>query len=253
VNYKVYKIYRIDTKKVVYIGITKNTLRRRFSSHLRDSKRNKKKMDYFSKYKHILRIETIEDNIPDLKTANAKEVYYIGEFSKGYNLLNATIGGDGTKGCAAWNKGKKCTYADKLILNSPMAKKVFCYSKEGEYIREYRSIKHASISEGMPRCAIKNMCEMKPKYKTYKNKTFRYYKSDKIDINFVLESDRIERVRIGKIKKCKSVFVHDKKNGITNKFTNYLECMKHMGIKKATLMTYLSLKKETKKYIFGYE
>lgn len=252
-NYKVYKILRIDTNDVVYIGITKNSLVKRFSSHLRDNKNNLKKVNYFKKYKNLLKIELIEDSIDSLSLANEKEIFYIKEYSKKYSLLNATLGGDGTKGLVSWNKGLKCNYKDKLINNSPNKKKVFSYDINGVFLKEYNSIKKAFEHTGVPRSAIKNICELKPRFKTYKKLTFRYYKEDKIQIKIVSEKERIENVKKGKINSSKKILIYDKKSKKEYRFKNYLECINNFEIKKNTLHTYLSINKETKKYIFSYE
>ena len=90
-NYKIYKIQRIDTLDIVYIGITKNKLNVRFSQHFRESKNNKRKVNYFKKYRTLLKIELIKENISSLKEANDLEIFYIKYYKdKGFDLLNAT-------------------------------------------------------------------------------------------------------------------------------------------------------------------
>ena len=182
-NYKVYKIQRIDTNEIVYIGITKNKLQQRFSSHLREKKNNLKKVNYFQKYRDLLEIVCIEKGIENLKQANEKEIYYIKKYRNlGCNLLNATDGGDGTLNFESWNKGIKCNYVDKLMQNSPNAKKIYSYDLNGNFLKEYNSIKKASEETNSSRSAIKNIADLKSRFVTSKNKTFRYFKADKVDI-----------------------------------------------------------------------
>jgi predicted GIY-YIG superfamily endonuclease len=182
-NYKIYRIERVDTNEIVYIGITRNKLNTRFSSHLRDKRRNPKKVNYFQKYSDLLKIVCIEEGIQTLQEANKKEIYYIKKHKDlGCNLLNATDGGDGTLNFESWNKGVKCTYIDKLMQNSPNAKKIYSYDLNGNFLKEYNSIKKASEETNSSRSAIKNIADLKSRFVTSKNKTFRYFKADKVDI-----------------------------------------------------------------------
>lgn len=252
-NYKVYKIERIDTLEIVYIGITKNKLKTRFNQHFKEFKNNKRKVNYFKKYKNLLKIELIQDNINSLKEANELEIKYITDFKKkGCVLLNATDGGDGTLNLVSWNKGLKCTYKDKLSKNSPNAKEVYSYSIDGFFLKKYSSIKNASEDTKVPRCAIKNICELKKSSKTYKNLTFRYFQKQKVNIYKVSNKDRIALLRKSKINNAKKVCIFVKSEQKEYLFNNYYECMIFFSFKKSTLQTYLSISKETKKYKFNY-
>jgi hypothetical protein len=253
-NYKVYKIQRIDINEIVYIGITRNSIEKRFKQHLRETKRNPKKTRYFLKYGSLLQIICIEDNIDNLKEANVKEIYYIKKYRDlDCNLLNATDGGDGTLNFESWNKGIKCTYIDKLIKNSPNAKKVYSYDLNGNFLKEYNSIKKASEDINIPRCAIKNICDLKKGFISYKNISFRYFKKEKIDIKRISENERKQNIILAKLKSSKKVIIFDKLNNKEYLFNNYLECINQFKFNKKTLFTYLSTSKETKKYKFNYE
>lgn len=253
-NYKIYKIQRIDTLDIVYIGITRNKLNVRFSQHFRESKNNKRKVNYFKKYRTLLKIELIKENISSLKKANDLEIFYIKYYKdKGFDLLNATDGGDGTLNLQSWNKGLKCTYKDKLINNSPNSKKIYCYDINGFLINEFNSIKKASEFTNVPRSAIKNIADLKKRCITYKGYSFRYFKIEKIEIKKISKKERLENVRIGKLKNAKKVCVIDKLNNVYYTFDNYIECSKSLKINKNTLSTYFSISKETKKYRFYYE
>lgn len=253
-NYKVYKIQRIDTDEIVYIGITRNKLNTRFFSHLRDKRRNPKKVNYFQKYCNLLQIVCIEEGIETLQEANKKEIYYIKKHKDlGCNLLNATDGGDGTLNFESWNKGVKCNYVDKLMQNSPNAKKIYSYDLNGNFLKEYNSIKKASEDLIIPRSAIKNIAEFKSSFISYKKISFRYFKKENIEIKRISEKERIKRVQKGKLESCKRVIIEDKEFNKKHTFKNYIDCMEYFKFNKSTLQTYLSISKETKKYKFYYE
>jgi hypothetical protein len=253
-NYKVYKIQRIDTNEIVYIGITKNKLQQRFYSHLNDKRRNPKKVNYFQKYRDLLKIVCIEQGIESLEEANKKEIYYIKKYKDlGCKLLNATDGGDGTLNLQSWNKGIKCNYVDKLMQNSPNAKKIYSYDLNGNFLKEYNSIKKASEDLLIPRIAIKNIADLKISFISYKDISFRYFKKEHIEIKRISEIERIKRVKKGKLESCKRVIIEDKEFNKKYTFKNYLDCIDYFKFNKGTLQTYLSVSKENKKYKFYYE
>jgi hypothetical protein len=252
-NYKVYLIRRISTKKVVYVGITKGSLNSRFSKHLKDFRRNPRKSNYFKKYLLDLEICLIEDNIKTLEDANMKEIHYISKYKQEYgDLLNATQGGDGTKGFPSWNKGKSCEYIDKLILNSPRAKRVFMYNDKGNYLDSFNSIKKACEKTQIPRCAIQKMAEERKSFKTYKGYTFRFYQKDKIEINKMSHAQRLEIVKESRNKSAKQVLIYDKMLGEYIQYKNVKECSKKLLLKTTSIYSYCNIKKETSKYIFSY-
>jgi hypothetical protein len=253
-EYKVYLIKRISTSVVVYVGITKNKLNTRFLSHLRDKRRNIKKVNYFLCHKDDLIIEAIEEGIKTLKEANDKEVYYIQYYKKKYGrLLNATEGGDGTKGSNPWNKGTNCKYIDKLMQNSPNAKKIYAYDINGKYICEFNSIKKAHEFTNVSRQVIGKIAKQENRYKTSKGYSFRYYKSEKIKINKITTEERIRRVIKAKQEKIKTIKIFIKKTQSNVFYNNALTASIDFKIKKNSLQTYCSQNKETSKYIYGYK
>jgi hypothetical protein len=254
-NYKIYKIQRIDSKEIIYIGITKRKLKTRFASHFKDSNHNKKKLNYFLKYKLLLEIIPIKEEISTLQEAKDLEIYYIKHFKEiGCKLLNATDGGDYVKNHTSWNRGLKCSYINKLENNSPNAKKVYMYDSNGVYIKDFNSIKKANEETKIPRQAIKYICELKVGYILYKNLTFRYFKSDKIDIKKMSKEEKINRIINSKINNMKKVVIFDKINNKKYLFLNIIDCLETFNsFKKKTMLTYLSISKETSKYKFSYE
>jgi hypothetical protein len=254
-QYKIYGVKRNSTNEVVYIGLTKNSLSKRMQGHLKDYRRNPKKSNYFLKYKTDLSIFCIEDCIEDLETANQKEVFYISEYlSKGCNLLNATIGGDGTKGVQSWNKNIPCAYIEKIINNSPKSKKIYSYDLQGNFLKEYRSIKFAAIETKCSRSQVKNIADQKVGYKQAKGFVFRYFKSDKIDQIVYEDKKRLEKVNQSKILKMKKVVCF---NFLTNQKTiykNILIAVKETGVPYPTISASISKDRVTnKKLKFEYE
>lgn len=253
INYKVYKVFRVDTLDVVYIGITKRTLKKRLQSHFDRKDNNPRKVNYFLKYRNFLSIESIKENIKSLKEANELEKIYIKKYkSNGVDLLNATEGGDGTKGIKPWNKGKKCTYKNILRVNSPNKKAIFSYDMNGSFLNEYNSIKQASEKTGVPRSAIKNIADLKMRFKSYKKLVFRYYKKDNIDVGFVTEKERLKRVRKGKHESSKKISVECSETGTITIYKNIIELSKHLDIKASTVYCYVHKNKYIKKRKFKY-
>lgn len=252
-NYKVYALTDGYSGKIRYIGITKNSLSKRLNQHKNDLRRNRHKINWINSLKGNIKIIPIKEDIPSLKEANELEVYYISYYNeKGCKLVNKTIGGDGTKGLVSWNKGVKCTYIDKLIKNSPTARKVYCYDLSGFFIKEYSSIKKASEDTGVSRAQILKICNIDSRYKTAKKMSFRFFKEPKICIEIVSEQDRIKNVQKGKLESAREIKVIDKNIGKTYVFKNFIEASKKLNMAKSSISTYASISKETKKYKFSY-
>lgn len=253
-GYTLYHIKRISTNKVVYIGITSNSINKRFNSHLKDSRRNVRKYNYLNKHIDDIKIISVIENIKTLEEANKLEELEIKSFKlKGINLLNATNGGDGTKGYVSWNKGKKCSYIDKIIENHPNLKKVYAYTLDGKYYGEYRSIKAASENTGCPRAAIKRCCEMLPKYKQSKGLMWRYEKYEAILPLHYNENDRIERMKCGRRKKMNKVICVNLLNNKVDIYNNIQEFCELNKIKYATAYAAIKLNRKCKaKYKISY-
>ena len=90
-----------------YIGLTKESMKKRWQRHIVAANANQNKYHFHNAIRlygpDAWTHEILEKEIPDLKTANRQEQYYIAHydtFNKGYN---STVGGDGTQGL----KGKR--------------------------------------------------------------------------------------------------------------------------------------------------
>lgn len=235
-QYKVYHIRHISDKRVVYVGLTKGYLSTRFSSHLKDERRNKKKVNYFRFHKKDLEIIAVYDKIECLSEANKIEQDEIKKLKDlGIRLLNATEGGDGTKGFKSWNSGIKCSYINKIIESSPNLKKVYCYDLQGNFVEEFRSIKYASIKTKCTRVAISNIAKQAVKYKQSKGFQFRFYKQDKIESVTYNDEYRIQKAKKAIRDKSKKILCLDLSSGQTKEFCNIFECEKELSIKKQSI------------------
>ena len=143
-NYKIYYLIS-DTENIIrYVGQTKSTLRKRLSGHRSEDKHNPHKNSWMGIHKKNVRIVLIEENIPTLQEANAREIYWIAYYRDllgKRTLLNQTDGGDGTTGrrkteiekknLSERNKGKILTDEHKQKI-SESEKGCICneYTKE---------------------------------------------------------------------------------------------------------------------------
>lgn len=245
--YKIYGLKVIGDNEIRYIGLTKNSLTYRLRGHKKEKRRNPYKIKWVAKNKSEIEIVLLEDNIPDLKTANDREVYYIGLYRKnGSRLINLTNGGDGTQGFSSWNRGKNCTYIDKLIENSPRSKAVYVYDLNGIFICEYRSVKFASIKTGVVRQSISNIANMKPKYKQSGGFMFRWFKEDNIQPVFYDESLRLEKIRSSLNKSCREIKIE--KDGIMAIYKNFRGASLSLGLSPRSISTYASRGVVSKKH-----
>ncbi len=91
------KIYYLcdETNKPRYIGFTEFDLIKRLREHKNDYRHNQHKVNWIKKNRNSLKIVLIEDGIKTIDDMKEKEIYYINLYkNNGFNLLNATDGGD---------------------------------------------------------------------------------------------------------------------------------------------------------------
>lgn len=249
-TYSVYALRVIGIDEFRYIGITKNKLSVRLRGHIKELRRNPYKINWIKKHKGNIEIVLIEGNIQGLKEANRLEQHYIKHYKSSCRLLNLTNGGDGTQGFTSWNKGKGCSYIDKILSNSPRSKKVYCYDLNGKFANEYRSVKHASQQTGIARASIVNIANKKIKYKQSKGFQFSWEKSVAIEAVQYDEDKRINSARAGKLKSAKKIKIM--KGNEVLYFENYKEAAVYLGLKPISVSVYCSTKTENKHGRFGY-
>ena len=164
-NYKIYYLIS-DTENIIrYVGQTKSTLRKRLSGHRSEDKHNPHKNSWMGIHKKNVRIVLIEENIPTLQEANAREIYWIAYYRDllgKRTLLNQTDGGDGTTGrrkteiekknLSERNKGKILTDEHKQKI-SESEKGCICneYTKEVNRKAQYKfyCIRHGHDVTGL--------------------------------------------------------------------------------------------------------
>ena len=170
------EIYMIsnDFNDKVYIGVTSHGIKRRWSEHKRESKRDRAKnrslykaMNEFGFDKlHIYVIDTCED-----KDADFYEQLYISQYDSYKNGYNDTYGGSGKPfwdyeqiekliiqgktykeivnevGCCKDIIRNIAKYNNiEVVFDDVTSKSVIQYDKNGNYVNEYKSIEDATYA-----------------------------------------------------------------------------------------------------------
>ena len=105
-NYKIYGLRIIGTEETKYVGRTKYSLSNRWSKHKSNARIDIEqnsfnyRSNWITKHKDEIEIFLIEENISTKEESCEKEIKYIEEYSKLFDLTNTTIGGDG--GCEGY-------------------------------------------------------------------------------------------------------------------------------------------------------
>lgn len=149
----IYCIKNIINNKV-YIGKCKNT-KNRFSTHLSKLKNNKhhsiKLQRSWNKYKKENFVFEILEEVNILENIIELEKRYIRDFNSYKNGFNCTEGGEiGDCGFKNW-KGK-------FGKDHNRSKKIYQYSLDGEFIKEWGSVIDAAKSLGIDRSNLLSKC-----------------------------------------------------------------------------------------------
>lgn len=240
-NYKIYGLRKIGTDCIRYIGLTKGLLSTRLRDH-KQLRRNLRKRNWIESCNGQIEAVLIEEGIPTVSEANAKEVEYIALFrALGSSLVNATLGGDGTAGFPSWNKGIKCDYSHKLIANSPRSKPVACYSLTGQLVDTFRSVKYASLKTGASRQRIVQICSGIPKCKQSNGFMFRWFDCvppQSIEPVQYDEAARIESIRKVRGASAKPILVE--RDGHTYRYDSRAEAANALGLAAGSVTAYCS-------------
>ena len=136
-------IYTLEdpiTNEIRYIGKTTDNLKKRLTGHIYTSKKVKNHRCNWIKSiidKGKLPIITFLDSCSWDNSQNL-EIYWIAQFRAwGFNLVNATDGGEG-------NLGLKMSDKVRQKLTESVSKKVYQYDLEGNFIKEFSSATEAS-------------------------------------------------------------------------------------------------------------
>ena len=166
-DYYVYHHIRLDTNEPFYVGKGKNI--RDGATH--QGLRNRYWRNVYLKCNKKIKVERIHTNLNENKALELENKLYNEYISKGYKLTNiitpGKLGSTGHKKSKKWrstygemmskiNKGKKLTTQHKenlskslkgrdcSYLNTPVEQ----YTKEGEFLREFGSVKEAAYFMG---------------------------------------------------------------------------------------------------------
>lgn len=175
--YSIYKITNIINNKL-YIGFSNNP-NNRFKEHTRLLLKNKhhshKLQNAFNKYGlENFKFEIIKSNI-NQENIEKQEIDYISEYNSYDRGYNCTKGGNINMVCTKYWKGK-------FGKNHNIAKKVYQYDLDGNYIQEWGSVIDAARFFGTEFSGLISKSCYKNKYSAYKYYWRHEYKGEKIEI-----------------------------------------------------------------------
>lgn len=204
-------IYKI-TNKVngkIYIGLTSNTIKSRFSCHIRDSKTAKKGIDAaIRKYgKENFIVEEI-DTAHTIEELNSKEQYWIAFYNSTNNKIgyNQTLGGGGSTGYHHDEETKyKCgnSFRGKHRIVSKERAEYQRMIMTGKKYSEETKQKHSekmklAYKEGrrIPNCkgvgGRKPMSEEEKKFNSESQIGKRWLHNDSLKFNLIVYANEIE-------------------------------------------------------------
>lgn len=199
-------IYKVTTPNdSIYIGLTSKTLKIRKSGHIRMARSKSNRRLFLNplhrailKHGNNLKWETI-DTEKSYDLLKLLEIKYISSYKKTRNMLNCTIGGDGTLGYShtdetklkmkalkkdyipwnkglkgvqtAWNKGATWKTSTKLKMSASRGGKPFIASRDGKHFK-FNTFSEAELHLSLNKSAI-HAC-LKNTRKTHKGYTFKY-------------------------------------------------------------------------------
>lgn len=179
-----------------YVGKTVKSVEYRLTGHIYDSKRGKTHKSNWIKRltKQGLKPYIVEIDCLQWNKSQEREKYWI-KFYKdlGFDLCNHTIGGEGTL-------GRKVSKKTRLKASKSMPKKeVFCYTKDGKFVKRYNSIHQAALKTGSRATKIVACCKGKRKHhndyiwsytkiKDFKKAKLTIYKVEKIKDGQIIET-----------------------------------------------------------------
>jgi hypothetical protein len=166
------------TNEIRYVGKTVKSLKERLTGHLYlRGKENNYRTNWIKsivKSGNIPIINQIDETTWD--KSQELEKYWIKKFkNEGYRLVNLTDGGEGALGC---KRSKEAILKSSISMRENQ-KRVYQYSLNGIFIKDYRSCKDASEeingrSENISQCCLLNK-------KSHKEFIWSYLTPDEID------------------------------------------------------------------------
>lgn len=149
------------TNEIRYVGKTTLSLQKRLAIHIWEAKRFKNKTHKVYWIRSLLKIDLFPniELVEEIswKFSGDREIFWISYFkSKGFNLVNHSLGGEGTLGVKASKKTRK-----KLSksLTKSIGRKVYQYDLNGKFIKSFASATKASNKTGISNSKIGLVCK----------------------------------------------------------------------------------------------
>jgi len=161
---------------------------------------------------------------------NEREIYWINELKSFSNEnpkgMNLTKGGEGNSGHRHSKESKhKQSIKKKGLNNKKLWKKVYQYSLQGDFIKEYESVTSAAKSIGSRTSTISAVCSLKKL--TEKGFQWKYFKKEKI---LAIESANERR----NIKRLKKVYAFQK-NEMIAEYKSSKDASEKTGIERKNI------------------
>lgn len=222
---RIYVLRHPITNEIRYCGQTIKTLKYRLNEHIQDSKRRHYHSANWiqSLLKQNLKplITLVEEC--DYKDLNSREIYYIKHFRElKINLTNTSNGGqlgsckfhteESKQKISNFMKNYKKSLDHIAKMGKTLSKKVYQYSLNGEFIKEFDNSSIASISINKEKTGINNACRREG---CCGNFQWRYFKKDLIPAKIMYYKTEAFKERI-KITNSTRVLKRNKNNVITN-------------------------------------
>ena len=266
-------IYMYENKinKKVYIGKTIDEVKR-IKSHLYESRKTSNKFynavrKYgWENFEYIIvdRFESSSKEELNTELSNL-EIFYIKKFDSIKNGYNTTEGGEGCKGLKHSDSAKekmslrkKFLYENSLV--KPRKKSILQFSFEGEFLKEWNSIKEASTELKLSRSHIINCC--KGNRKSCGDFKWVYKDSFSDNSDFVIEKLKLRNKDSYLKKVCRNIYKLDGEGEIIceyesigsakyeldgKNFTNIRLCCKYFNC----IINGLKIKKK-RDFVYGF-
>lgn len=225
----IYSLSDPITKHVRYIGKT-NDIKKRFINHLRDkSKCHRTNWIASLKSKKLIPVINIIEECSE-EDVDKLERYYISKYKEwGYDLTNGTTGGDGgyiftedvKNKMSQQRKGRKQSKESIEKRVEKMFKPILQYTLEGEFIREWKSIKSAAEFYKVSETSIKQALNGR----TRKSVNFQWVNYTENFSKTIPPIRKIERPN-----KLRKVGLYDSSNNLIEVFPSVTSVSKRFNI-----------------------
>lgn len=233
----IYTLADPESGEIRYIGKTVKTLKARLTDHLYSIKRES---NYRSNWiKSIINRDLIpiieELEICTWDISQQREMYWISQFKVwGFKLVNLTEGGEGCIG-----RKYNLKTIDKIKKSS--SKKVYQYSLDGNFIKEWKSSTEAGKSLGKTNSKICS-CARGKRNKAY-GFIWNYKKLKKVEPYkkiVIISENQKENL---KLINSKPVLQYDKNNNFIREWESAKKAAKELGLNYIAIINYINGKR----------